>query len=152
MGQAGSRPPRLIALLIDLPDRQRAALAAAWGVGGDGAAGTVGDRSGALAPALYGAMVDPARLGARVAGLDPGCRDVLRALGNRATGLDDLLGRVALGGETVERCLGQLGQLCLVVRLDARGRPRPAAPPFGGAELVVPREVAASLRGLGALH
>jgi hypothetical protein len=147
----GRPPPRLIGLLIDLPDGPRAALAAGWlagqdatASGGDGAVGPVG-----LTRELYAAMVDPTRLGARVAGLDSACRDALRALASEPGSFDELLGRVALGRETLEGCLAVLGRLGLVVRVEPSGRPRPAAAPFGSAFLAVPREVASALRLAG---
>ncbi|HEY3083547.1 MAG TPA: hypothetical protein VGM69_26940 [Chloroflexota bacterium] len=163
-------PPRLIALLIDLPDGARMALAERWKasqpVRGLADQGTPGSAEGAggqeRRPAgpwpgplggatreLYAAMVDPTRLNARLAAIEPACRDVLRGLVAESASLDELLGRVALGRETVERCLGVLGGLCLVVRVESSGRPRPAAAPFGSTRLVVPREIAAALRLAG---
>jgi hypothetical protein len=193
MGSASKHPaPRLIALLIDLPDAARSALAAEWVAGGGtvppvedhadhrgaraapGSSIPVGGEStgtvrrtqetaATLAKAPMGrsrstplsatgstrellqAMTDPGRLQARLAALEPGCRDVLRSLGDEPANLDELLGRVALGRPTVERCLVELGRLGLVVRLEPSGRPRPAAAPFDRARLVVPREVAVAL-------
>jgi hypothetical protein len=141
MRSGGAAAPRLIALLIDLPDGARAELAARWGCRGAPTAG--------LARELYEAMVDPVRLGACVAELEPSCRTVLRGLSAEPTDLEELLGRVALGRDTVERCLGALGSLGLVVRVGTSGRPAPAAAPFGAARLAVPREVGAALRGAG---
>src|SRR5206468_12987706 len=52
-------PPRLIGLLIDLPDAARAALAERWGCAGAGPG-----QSAAATRELYAAMVDPERLAA----------------------------------------------------------------------------------------
>ncbi|HEV8632758.1 MAG TPA: hypothetical protein VG370_00755 [Chloroflexota bacterium] len=150
MRSAKSRAPRLIALLIDLPDPARAALAERWRISDGAHRRGWGAASGAGSTReLYAAMVDPERLAARVAGLEPACRDVLRGLASEPAGLDDLLGRVALGSETVERCLSALGGLGLVVRVEPNRRARLAVAPFGSALLAVPREVAAALRLVG---
>lgn len=128
-----TRSPRLIPLLMDLPEPDRLELASRWGCP-------------PAAARIYDAMTDPARLAERLPALGQGCPEVLRAVADEPTTLVELLGRVALGRETVERCLAQLGELGLVVRVGPGGRPQPVRSPVGSARLAVPRELTGLVR------
>ena len=128
------KAPRLIGVLIDLPAPALSGLASAWGCP-------------ATPREVYEAIASPARLAAAVDGLPDASRQVLRALATEPLRLDDLLARVALGPESAERSLLELGALGLVVRVGAGGRAQPLFGSVGREWLAVPREVAAALRG-----
>jgi hypothetical protein len=129
--------PRLIGVLIDLPASALSAVASAWGCE-------------ANPRAVYEAMIEPARLAAVVAALPSAAQQLLRALGSESLRVEDLLARVAIGRETAERSLLELGALALVVRVGAGGRAQPLFGSVGRERLAVPREVAAALRGVAA--
>ena len=124
--------PRLIGVLIDLPQPALTSLAERWG-------------AAATRKELYEAMRSGTSLAARVAGLTPAAQQLLRALAAEPLRLDDLLARVALGRESAERGLLELGELGLVVRVGAGGRGQPLVGGVGRERLAVPREIAAAL-------
>jgi hypothetical protein len=128
------KAPRLIGVLIDLPAPALAALASAW-------------RCEATPRALYETMTSGPRLAKAVDALPDASRQLLRALADEPLRLDDLLARVAVGRETAERSLVELGELGLAARVGAGGRAQPLLGSVGRERLAVPREVAAALRG-----
>jgi hypothetical protein len=125
------KAPRLIGLLIDLPAAATTELAARWGCA-------------ATPTALYEVMTSP-RLAALVGGLPDATQQVVRALAPAPLRADDLLGRLALGPESAERSLLDLGGLGLVARVGSSGRAQPLVGAVGRDWLAVPREVAAAL-------
>jgi hypothetical protein len=125
------KAPRLIGLLIDLPVAALTDLAARW-------------ECPATPKELYEVMTSR-RLTGLVGELPAATQQVLRALAPTPLRLDDLLGRVALGRESTERSLLELGGLGLVARVGSSGRARPLLGGVGREWLAVPREVAGAL-------
>jgi hypothetical protein len=129
------KAPRLIGLLLDLPSLT--ALAALW-------------RAEPTPRALYRVMTSPRRLHTMVDGLPAAAGQLLRALAAEPLRADDLIARVAVGQESAELALAELGQIGLVVRLDSAGRGMPLAGSVGRERLAVPREVAVALSAVAA--